>query len=218
MRLRRIEVDWGKGNVIFDLRGEEARPLPVVGLFGSSGSGKTILMKAARWIFRNGANENSNFPALEGVNSLVEFDLGSGIATGVIRNGTIVQKLVYPEMTMSEGKISGGMLFYGSERANFFVFQAPLASSEICVRNILHDLYKGTIENSVIWIDDFSLGLDDDLSKEFLQILIKKSLERNNQLIVSTNREEFLQGVGSENIRTLAKLDTNLLQRVIKLF
>lgn len=217
MRLRKIEIDWGKGVVALDCRGEGGHiPLPVVGILGPTGSGRTMMMKLVNRLFRNSIREEASFADWKGVNGSVEFDLGSVIATGVVRDGTIVQRLTFPEMSMSEGKLMGGILSYGSERGAFPVFDAPMTFGERCMRGVLHDLYKGEVKNSVIWVDDFALGLDDSLARDFLQTLIKKSLERDNQLIVVSDREVLLQGIGWDNIRALRERDTNLVERVIK--
>jgi len=218
MRLRKLEIDWGKGLVELDLRGEGGHSLPVVGVLGPTGSGKTLLMRAAMRLFRNSIREDAHFPDWKGISASVEFDLGSGISTGVIKDGFVVQRLTFPEMSMSEGKLMGGILSYQSERGAFPVFDTPMTFAERCMRGVLHDLYKGEIRNSVIWVDDFALGLDDSLSREFLQILIKKSLERDNQLIVSADREALLQGVGSDNIRVLKGHGTNFIENLIKSF
>jgi hypothetical protein len=175
-----------------------------------------MMMKLVNRLFRNSIREEASFPDWKGVAGFVEFDLGSGISTGVVRDGAVVQRLTFPEISMSDGKLQGGILSYGSERGAFPVFDAPMTFAERCMRGVLHDLYKGEVKNSVIWVDDFALGLDDSLAREFLQTLIKKSLERDNQLIVVADREILLQSVGSENIRALRERDTNLVQRVIK--
>lgn len=216
MRLRKIEIDWGDGRVEFDLRGEGGHVRPVIGLLGPTGSGRTMLMRSVIRLFTNSVNVGIGFDDWAGVDASVEFDLGNVIGTGVIRNGVIVQRLVYSDVKMGEFKLYGGILSYGAERGAFPVSGASLTFAERCMRGVLHDLYKGEIKNSVIWVDDFALGLDDSLAREFLQTLIKKSLEKDNQLIVVADRELLLQGVGPDCIRTLRERSTNLIQRVIK--
>lgn len=214
MRLRKIEMDWGKGKVSLDLRSGGGHSSSVVGLLGSTGSGRTMLMTAAMRLFRSSIRETVKFEDWRGVSATVEFDLGSTIATGVIRDGEVIQGLVYPEMTVSEGRLSGGILAYHSDRG-CFPFNGANNDAERFIRPILHDLYKGEVRNSIIWVDDFAMGLDDSCARDFLSVLVKKSMERDNQLIVSADREVLLQGVGAENIRVLQAQDTNFIQRVI---
>lgn len=83
------------------------------------------------------------------------------------------------------------------------------------VRAVLTDLYKGEIRNSVIWVDSFDVGLDDSSAREFLKVLVKKSLERDNQLIVSTARRELLSGIGEDAVRQLS-CGTNVVEKILK--
>jgi len=219
MRIRRIEVEWGNGKVSLDCRSEGNLPLPVVGILGSSASGRSMLMKMVLSSFRNTMHGSlTSFEDWKEVSGYVEFDLGSAISSCVIRNGKIVQKLTYPDMDTREMTLSGGCLFYSSQERLFFASKAVSNQSfaETLIQPILHDLYKGNIRNSVIWVDDYALGLDDNVAQEFLRVLIRKALERDNQLIVSCDREGLLLGAGSEAIRVLRPSGTNLVEKVIK--
>lgn len=218
MRIRRAEIDWGTGKASLDCRGEGGRSLPAIGLLGSTSSGKTMLMQAVLRLFRSSIYEVGKFSDWKQVSSTVEFDLGSAIATGVIKNGEIVQKLVYPEMSVEESKLSGGVLLYSSHQRSFFACKDgdDRSFGESLVHVVLNDLYKGKVTNSVIWVDDFALGLDDSCARDFLSALIRKSMEGDNQLIVSANREALLQGLGSESIRTLRPSGTNVVETVLK--
>jgi len=208
-------MNWGKGQVSLDFRTEGGQVAPIIGILGSTCSGRTMLMSAAIRLFRSSIRERMTFMDWKGVDATVEFDIGCGIVSGVIRDGTVVQSIVYPDMRLEEARLSGGVLVYHSDRGRF-PFNNSSSSAESFIRPILHDLYKGEIKNSVIWVDDFAIGLDDSCAQDFLNILVKKTLERDNQLIVSADRESLLAGVGADNIRRLAAQDTNFIQRVIQ--
>jgi hypothetical protein len=218
MRIRKVEVDWGNGKAALDCRHENNRCLPVIGLLGPTASGRTMLMKSVIRLFRNAMYDGTSFHDWKQVSCSVEFDLGSAISTGVIRSGEVVQKLVYPEMKFEQYKLTGGILVYGSEQRCHFAVkdESPRCFGESLIYTVLNDLYMGKVSNSVIWVDDFALGLDDDMAREYLRVLIRKSMEGDNQLIVSTDREVLLQGVGAEGIRVLGSSGTNVVERVLK--
>ena len=221
MRVRKVEVDWGNGKAILDCRNEGGRVLPIVGINGPNASGKTMLLKA---VYRSisasvaSAGRDMVFFDWDNVKATVELDLGSTIATCIIEAGKVKQRLVgvdikvdYPNMT------DGAMLYeYGMRAYIAHINVTKLSFAESVMKPILSDLYKGKVRNSVIWVDDFSRGLDDSVAREFLQVLTKKSMEGDNQLIVSTERESLLVGMGPENLRSLRNSGTNLVSTVLK--
>ena len=70
MRIRKIEADWGSGRRAIDLRGAGGYSLPLVGIVGNNGSGKTLLMKSVVTIFRKSVN-NTISTAWEQLNATV---------------------------------------------------------------------------------------------------------------------------------------------------
>lgn len=219
MRVRRLEADWGSGKATVDLRGESGSPLPIVGIVGGNGSGKSMLQKMALRLFRNAMYPDTSFADWAAVSGYGELEYGGAIATGVVKQGKVVQSLVFPDTVLKERQVLGGLLGYNSALCmRSFISGVDLDSGGLGVemaRSVLTDLYKGDIRNSVIWVDSFDAGLDDSCAREFLRVLVKKTLERDNQLIVSTARRELLSGIGDDAIRQLGA-GTNVIDKILK--
>ena len=214
MRIRKIEIDYGHGKKIVDFRKDGAYPSPLIGILGNTGSGKTLLMKSTLFLFRRMAT--NNVPVLwDKLSSTVEFDLGSTISTGVIKKGVITQNIADPDSRTSKLRYENGLLIY-DDRRYISGFMAGSEFSVASIEGVIKDLYKGEIRNSVIWVDNYDLGLDNKNSRDFLQLLMKKSLERDNQLVVSSTREESLELLGVENLRRLSENRESVVERVTK--
>lgn len=218
MRVRKVEVDWGTGKTSLDCRNEGGRVLPIVGLYGLNASGKTLLMRAVARSISASVGRDMAFLDWDKIKATVELDLGSTIATCVIEAGKVKQRLVGIDMKVDYPSLTDGAMFYeyGMRAYIAHINVTELSFAESVMKPILEDLYKGKIRNSVIWIDDFSRGLDDSVARDFLQVLTKKSMEGDNQLIVSTERENLLVGMGPESRRPLRSSGTNLVSTVLK--
>jgi nicotinamide riboside kinase len=191
--------------------------LPIIGIVGNNASGKTMLMKAVcRSISASG--RDMCFLDWNNVNATVEVDLGSAIATCVIERGKVKQKLVGLDMKIDYPNLQDGGMFYeyGMRAYISHINITELSFAETVIKPILEDLYKGKVRNSIIWVDDFARGLDDFVARDFLQVLTKKSLEGDNQLIVSCERESLVAGMGSESLRPLRSSSEGLVSSVLK--
>lgn len=205
MRIRRLEAEWVDGKAMVDLRGESGSPLSVVGIVGGNGSGKSLLQKVGLRLFVTALDSRRCFLDWDDVSGYMECEYGGAISSGVVKKGKIIQNMVFPQSTMNVGVVDNGCLFYSSS--------SLLSGNHVGA--VLADLYKGKVSNSVLWVDSFDFGLDDSSAREFLKVLIKKSLERDNQLIVSTVRRELLSGIGDDGVRVLTG-GTNVVEAVLK--
>lgn len=201
MRIRKVEVTWPSGSANLDFRKKGGHPFPVVGIYGANGSGKSIAAEVVIKLFRSSVSQYNTFLDYDTVSGSVEFDLGSSIGTGVMRDGIIVQSLVYSGMKVEGKKITGGFLMYNNN-SRFCMKQSSVIEccGERVVNPVLSDLYNGDIRDSVIWVDSFDIGLDISCAREFLQLLIRKSLERDNQLIVSSCNRDSLLSLGENSL------------------
>lgn len=210
MRIRRVQVEWAAGKANLDLRNEAGFPLSLSCIIGSNGSGKSLLQLLALRCFKNSMSPNTVFLDWDDVSGSVEFEYGGAIATAMVHKGKIIQNLVFPNMTVDSMRMQGGFLGYTRHRFSWELARwgesNDMGLGEKGITSVLHDLYKGDIRNSVIWVDDFAMGLDKENSSRFLQTLIKKSLEKGNQLIVSTtgNTGAGDSGISVECTRLLA--------------
>lgn len=217
MRLRRVSVDWGVGRASLDLRGVGGQAMPIVGVAGENGSGKSMLRLAAVRLFTSSLSnkvEQKVFSDWKGVDAEVEFDIGSGICTGVIKNGVIVQGIAYTGMKVEDKGLRGGFLCYDSLERSFHSWKHRDYSQGV-VGIVLSDLYNRDIRDSFIWVDDFTLGLDSFSARKFLDVLIRKTLEKDNQLVVSCHDKSLLSGIGDDHVRILAG-GTNVVDAVLR--
>lgn len=216
MRLRRVSVDWGVGRASLDLRGSGGQAMPIVGVAGENGSGKSMLRQAAIRLFSSSFSDKGeqSFADWKGVNAEVEFDIGSGICTGVMKNGVIVQRLAYTGMKVEDKGLRGGFLSYDNLERSFHSWKHRDYSQGV-VGIVLSDLYNKDVRDSFIWVDDFTLGLDSYSARKFLDILIRKTLEKDNQLVVSCHDKNLLSGIGDDHVRILAG-GTNVVDAVLR--
>jgi ABC-type dipeptide/oligopeptide/nickel transport system ATPase component len=205
MRIRRLEVDWVCGKSVVDFRSESGSPLPIIGIVGNNGSGKSLLQSMALRLYSSSLGTNRIFLDWDEVSGYCEYEYNGSICTGMVKSGKIIQSIVHPNTVMGDRKVSDGCLFFDTSGILDGNLIVPVCS----------DLYRGEIRNSVIWVDSFDVGLDDNNAQEFLKVMVKKSLERNNQLIVSTVRRHLLSGIGEDAIRQLGN-GTNLVTGALK--
>lgn len=208
MRVRRVMAEWQNGKAELDFRNDGGIPLPIIGISGPNGAGKSLLQLLALRCFKNSMSPNTVFLDWDDVSGSVEFEYGGAIATAMVHKGKIIQNLVFPHMTVDSMRMQGGVLGYSRHRFTWEFARwgdtKDIGLGEKGISSILHDLYKGDIRNSIIWVDDFDIGLDTVNASKFLQHLIKKSLEKSNQLIVSTMSVSALGGMGEDSKRVLS--------------
>lgn len=221
MRLRRVMVRGDFGKIELDLRGSEGSVLDLCGVIGGNGAGKSLItgLVARAWLSGwagYSEREISEHP-YRGVDSEVEFDIGNGISTAVIKGGKVVQSLPKLGTVITEKLIDNGLLAYGSQiRLNVACTKLEAHSLAISlVLQPLRDFYKFEVRNSIVVLDDWDMGLDDFCAREFLQLLVRKSLERNNQLIVMGRRMDGVMSLGTLNIRNLP-LSVNVVDEAMK--
>lgn len=197
MRLRMVQADWGQGLVSLDLTGEGGYPLPIVGVVGNNGSGKSVLMNMAARLFRDAVSTTPTcYLDWDKIEGSAVFEYGRAISTAIMDKGKVIQRLVFPDMKQVGRNLENGVLIY--DRMNAAMYGGNQ------VHCVLRDLYGGTIKNSVLWVDDFDRGLDEENCKRFLQVLTKKALEGDNQLVVSSMRQDLWRlGVELKCMRAL---------------
>ncbi len=208
MRLRKVTAQKGGLSLNVSFLGEGGFPTDVIGIVGGNLSGKTLLTRVILHTYVMSVAplaHESSLLAMRGIDGSVEFEY-SGITLGVIREGKMVQRAVIGS-GLRENGLTGGLLVYDSVMRAHQTLTYPVGGNvtfgENLVLQVLRDLYKGIISNSVIVVDDFDLGLDFSGAREFLSILVRKSLETHNQLIVTTKHASLLNGIPSTAHRNL---------------
>lgn len=207
MRIRRIEIENKEIKASVDFRATDNKSVSnIVGIRGGYGSGKTLLQIFACETFRSTVGiyrEGEEILSLRDCSGYVEFDFGSEISIGVLKSGKLVQKPIYSGLRVSEGICTGGMLFY---KNNGIVMDN--------IYRLMNDLHKGDIRDSVIWVDDFGMGLLEADSRKLLQLVYRKCLEKNNMAVLSSNDVGIFSGI-REGIRDIGD-SYDIIERVMK--
>lgn len=200
MRIRKVNLEWEGSSINLDFRGASGYVEDVVGIYGRNLSGKTLVQHLiiTMWLTGLGIVKSSEGSwILDKLKSdgFVEFDNDGEITVGIMKSGKIVQKPVV-RMLQRATEVDGGILSYFSDR------RIDDWGGRAIVP-IITDMSGGGVRNSVIIIDDFDLGLDCFSAREFLGWLLRKSLERNNQLIVMSRSDGLYGSIGEERVRRL---------------
>jgi predicted ATPase len=212
MRLRKASVRGSFGSATVHFRGTEGQVQDVTAIIGGNNSGKTSLCRAIASLCCAKVGDRLR-PGWDIQEAIVEFELGSELGVGVIQDGVVVQA---PPMKFEHGldNLRNGLLYYDSMgRSEQACGGKSFGNGLISV--ILRDLYAGEVSQCVIIVDDMELGLDDSSAREFLAILIRKSLERDNQLIVLGKRDALFGGIDPGAWRRLSSPGITLIQEVI---
>jgi predicted ATPase len=216
MRLRRVTMRGLGMDVEMDFRGARGEYQQITGIIGGNGSGKTTLVESIGATLRRGSYLRKE------VERVVEFDIDGEIHSSVIREGAVVQGISkgffsWRGFTVEGRPVRDALLVYDSlvrvSHCARNYSTAPMAVG--LVAQVLQDFYKWDIQNSVVVIDDLEMGLSDSSAREFLQALIRKVLEKDNQLIVTTRRESCLSLIPVESWRRLGE-GTKVVEEAIK--
>lgn len=204
MRLRKAKLEHENIRIDLDFRNTSSIPMQAIAIVGGNMSGKTLLMHCALKLFQSTAQSGSQIRAFEKkIQATIEFEYEGGIHVGVIRDGIIIQKPMTTQMKIDKNKISDGCLFYDfRSRLNASLTQCYGFGQATCYM-ALKDLYKNEIRNCLIWIDDFDVGLDDENAVTLFRAFMRKSYERDNQLIVSGHRAKIYDGLGENSVKFL---------------
>jgi ABC-type dipeptide/oligopeptide/nickel transport system ATPase component len=180
-----IEASNKDVRVRVDFRSDEGYIMPMAAIVGGNGSGKSLLQMMAMRLFSSTAQKREQIRAFtEDVNGVCEFEVEGRIYSGVVRDGIIVQKPGEQQMQLRDDLLLNGCLFYDASMTlrNLRVGESY---AKQMMQMLLEDFYKQKIKDCVVFVDNFDLGLDSNNHRVFAQALIRKALERDNQLIVS---------------------------------
>lgn len=226
MRVRRVYTE--KAGRVIDLNfcSERGAIRDIIGIVGDNGSGKTTLLESISHIWQCSLENRLKRVFLfdKAIGASIDFEVGGAITTGVFQGSEIKQNVI-TRVSYSSGGIQNGILYYGTfSRSMESVYRHGDSEGRFgsgkgysfnIVSLLLRDFYSGDIRDSVILIDDFDLGLSFSSARKLLQLLIRKSLEKNNQLIVTTVHEEVLEGIGEGSLFQLPS-STDLIDTVVK--
>lgn len=219
MRLRKVELDFGSGRVVVDTRGEGNFPYPVVSIVGNNGSGKSLLMSVVMRVFSATSMDRSDIKLFnKNVNAVVEYESNQEINVAVVDSGVLVQKPRSNSMRYEDSRLTNGCLYYD---------QAVLTDGMVmgdsvvktAITRVCEDLYTREIKNCLIMIDNFDLGMDRNNLSLYSKSIVKKAMERDNQLLVSTINASSTELLGMGLVRQMgagADIYTSVIERIGK--
>jgi ABC-type dipeptide/oligopeptide/nickel transport system ATPase component len=205
VRLRKLEISTGEQRITIDTRNSGSVPLQALAIVGGNGVGKSLCMQVALRVFQSTAQDNHQ-PTLftKNIQATVEFEYQGGIHVGVIKDGVLIQKPSASGMLIEPRKLTDGCLFYDVKMRINALDSNNTSIGMAFTTMLLQDFYYNQIKNSLVWIDDFDLGLDSENARVLLQVALRKCLERDNQLIVTTRNRELVELLGQDSIRVLS--------------
>lgn len=177
-----------------------------VALIGGNGTGKTRLSQFVRACYTAIVRDEtcSKRPVFDAdAVGFVEFEGAKGVTSVRIEAGRATVTGERCEATIDAGTVNGGMLLYDTQMLRMHM--PADATNIVAIRNrfVLKDLYVGRVRNSVIWIDDFDLGLDALNAGDFWRCVWRRSREFDNQLVCLALRSEAFVGLSSLALHVL---------------
>jgi len=179
-----------------EFRDASAGILDVVMLFGGNGSGKSFILGsiARAWsssILTGGSVE------LPYVSDLlrIDYELSNEIIGVHIRRGRLDKSSALAKgaevIVGDKPRVKNGIVYYSSNRG--IISRSTIRGGfglcdSICnIFPIIYDLHMRDVRDSIIMVDDWDMGLDEDARKGFYNHLVRHSSGRNNQVILSSS-------------------------------
>lgn len=198
MRLRGYHIR-GSGTISdmnLEFRDEDSRSLNTVYIFGKNGSGKTFILSsiAHAWSHSVLTGGSSELPYVADM-LRIDYELGNEICGVHIRRGRLDKSSALAKRSDigvgDNPHVNNGLVYYSSDRAGLSrstVRGGMQISESVCnVFPIIYDLHHRNLRDSIILIDDWDKGLDEDSKKSFYSHLSRHALSRGNQLILSSS-------------------------------
>lgn len=213
LRLRKASLRSSSFSASISFLTETGRVQDVTGIAGSNLTGKTTLLRFIRNAYTSAAVEGAIFPRyFDDMDGEVDWEINGVISTSVLRKGQFTQNSLIPKLVLSHRnhvpeKLEDIFLSYDTQTRIGLLLVNELHSIPPAVTllsQIFADFHNHKVKNSVVFIDDFNLGLDKSNQVVFLSKIIRTVLKRDNQLIVTCHESESLGGMDVANIRQLS--------------
>jgi len=164
-------------------------------LVGSSGSGKSLLLRSCAFGWGAAAISRGTLTghSLRGCRVRLNYEIDGEVAVIEMSEDKVTGSPLFHQKRETDRNL---VLFYGVDRVithRHRDSEEPMGISSIL--SIVCDIFvKDSVRDSVILIDDFDLGLDEQSMKLFWAFLWKHHRNLGNQLIVGMRRGIGLSG------------------------
>lgn len=179
-----------------EFRGDDSSSLNIVYLFGRNGSGKSYIMGsiARSWSGSVLSGGSLDLPYIADM-LRIDYELGSEICGVHIRGGRLEKSsslAKHSDISVGDSPhVKNGIVYYSCDRLGVTrstVRGGTQLSDSVCFTfPVLYDLHMRDIRDSIIMIDDWDRGLDSESSRNFYTHLVRHTLSKGNQLILSSS-------------------------------
>lgn len=214
MRLRGYHVRGSSAieDVNLEFRDSSSNPLNIVLLLGKNGSGKTYILGSIARTWSNSVltSGTQEIPYIADM-MRIDYEMGNEICSVHVRRGRLEKSSTlakYADVNVGDNPhVKNGIVYYSSDRGTMSRSTVrngtQLNESVSLVFPILYDLHMRDIRDSVILIDDWDKGLDEDGRKGFYSHMVRHILSKGNQLVLSSSNFS-VEFISDENVLTLS--------------
>ncbi len=198
MRLRGYHIRGSKDieDTNLEFKDSDGNILNIVMLFGKNGSGKSYIMSsiARGWSSSVLSGGSTELPYVADM-LRIDYEVGREICGVHIRRGRLDKSATLAKAAdVSVGDkphVKNGIVYYSAERTGVTrstVRRGSQLSESVCsVFPVVYDLHMRDVRDSVILVDDWDRGLDDESRKSFYTHLTRHALGKGNQLVLASS-------------------------------
>lgn len=198
MRLRGFhmrDADCKLQDINLEFKEDNGSILNNVCVFGKNGSGKTYMMGciARAWSACVLSKASTELPYVAKM-LRIDFEVKNEIVSLHIRNGIVEKSSTLVKnaevFVGDEAKVRHGIVYYASNRGAVTRSTVRegmgIAESVALTFPVIYDLHMRDVTDSVVMVDDWDMGLDVESARNFYSHLVKHTLSKGNQLILSS--------------------------------
>lgn len=199
MRLRGFHLRDAEANIQdinLEFKEDDGSILNNVCVFGRNGSGKTYMLGciARAWSACVLSKASAELPYVAKM-LRIDFEVNNEIVSLHMRNGIVEKSSTLVKnaevFVGDEAKVRHGIVYYASGRGSVSrstVRSGTQLSDSVSVTfPVVYDLHMRDVTDSIVMIDDWDLGLDAESSRNFYSHLVKHTLSKGNQLVLSSS-------------------------------
>lgn len=183
MKLRSVHVKGHPmlGDITVDVRGEDGVVPRVFGIWGATGTGKTLISKMIRSAWMSSVSDRIDYELYSGLSGYVTFEAGEEVMVVRVEGGVVQGNEGLRGYTKLE-KREHCVVHYGKDRV---WSSGKRTLGEAGLYWIFRDaLWSGAVRDSVVLIDDFDLGLDSISREKAYEAVFQLHAPLGNQLIL----------------------------------
>lgn len=196
MRLRGYHIRGSSAvsDMNLEFRDSESNPLGVVLLLGKNGSGKSYILGSIARAWSNSVLTGGSSELLYVADMLrIDYEVGNEICGVHVRRGHLERSSTLAKVAeIGDGsRVRNGVVYYSGDRSvltrNTVRGGTQLSESVSLVFPVVYDLHMRDVRDSIILVDDWDRGLDEEGRRGFYNHMVRHVLGKGNQLILSSS-------------------------------